>query len=104
MLPAQRHHQLLVGLLLAPFVQHAHVRLAPVERFGGFAEAAGEAVVDEGELQGAFEGFEGGLQGWVWWLVFWRVSFGAGLEVGRWDVTGWREGREGRAKLVSGVQ
>lgn len=69
-LPAQRHHQLLVGLLLAPFVQHAHVRLAPVERFGGFAEAAGEAVVDEGELQGAFEGFEGGLRGWVWGLVF----------------------------------
>ena len=61
MLPAQRHHKLLIGLLLARLVQHAHVRLAPVERLGGFAEPAREAVVDEGEFEGAFEGFEGGL-------------------------------------------
>lgn len=37
------------------------MRLAAVERLGGFAEAAREAVVDEGELEDAFEGFEGGL-------------------------------------------
>ena len=61
MLPAQRHHELLVGFLLAPFVQHAHVGLSSIERFGGFAEPAGEAVVDEGELQDALEGFESGL-------------------------------------------
>lgn len=61
MLPAQRYHQLLVRLLLARLVQHAHVRLAPVERLGSLAEAAGKAVVDEGELQDAFEGFERGL-------------------------------------------
>ena len=39
------------------------MRLSPVERLGGFAEAAGETVVDEGELQGAFEGFVDGLAG-----------------------------------------
>ena len=61
MLPAQRLHELLVGLLLARFVQHAHVRLSSVECLGGFAEAAGETVVDEGELEGAFESFVDGL-------------------------------------------
>ena len=61
MLRAQRHHKLDVGLFLARFVQHAHVRLSPVERFGGFAESAGQTVVDEGELEGAFEGFVDGL-------------------------------------------
>lgn len=60
MLPTQRHHQLLVRLLLAVFVQHAHVRLTAVERFGSFPEAAREAVVDESELEHAFEGFEDG--------------------------------------------
>lgn len=60
MLPAQRHHQLLVRLLLAVLVQHAHVRLAPVERLAGFAEPAREAVVDEGQLEDALEGFEHG--------------------------------------------
>lgn len=63
MLPAQRLDELLVRFLLARFVEHAHVRLSPVERLGGFAEAAGETVVDEGELQGAFEGFVDGLTG-----------------------------------------
>ena len=63
MLPAQRHHQFLVRLLLASFVQHAHVGLSPVERLGRFAESASEAVVDEGELENAFEGFERGLVG-----------------------------------------
>ena len=61
MLPAQRLDELLVRFLLTRLVEHAHVRLSPVERLGGFAEAAGETVVDEGELQGAFEGFVDGL-------------------------------------------
>ncbi len=50
------------------------MRLAPVERLGGLAEAAGQAVVDEGELEGAFEGFEGGLVV-RWGLVCWWVGF-----------------------------
>ena len=62
MLPAQRHHQLLVSFLLARLVQHAHVGLSSIERFGGFAKAAGEAIVDEGEFQDTFEGFESGLR------------------------------------------
>jgi hypothetical protein len=45
-LRAQRHHQLLVRLFLARFVQHTHVRLAPVEGFGGFAQATGKPVMD----------------------------------------------------------
>ena len=61
MLPAQCLDELLVRFLLARLVEHAHVRLSPVERLGGFAEAAGETVVDEGEFQGAFEGFVDGL-------------------------------------------
>lgn len=60
MLPAQRHHQLLIRLLFAVLVQHAHVRLAAVERLGGFAETAGETVVDEGEFEDAFQRFENG--------------------------------------------
>ena len=64
MLAAQRNHQLLVCLLLARLVQHAHVGLSSIERFGGFAEAAGEAIVDECEFQDTFEGFESGLRVW----------------------------------------
>ncbi len=65
------------------------MRLAPVERLGGLAEPAGEAVVDERQLQDAFEGFEGGLVG-----VFSRVGreggmmVVVGLGVGRLDVLG----------------
>ena len=61
MLSAQSNHQLLVSLLFARLVQHAHVRLSSIERFGGFAEPAGETVVDECVLQDAFESFEDGL-------------------------------------------
>ena len=64
MLPAQRLDELLVRFLLARFVEHAHVRLSPVQRLRGFAEAAGETVVDESEFQGAFEGFVDGLASW----------------------------------------
>jgi len=58
MLPTQRHHQLLVRLLLARLVEHAHVGLTAVERFAGFAEAAGEAVVNEGVFEDAFQSIE----------------------------------------------
>ena len=81
MLRAQRHHELLVGLLLARLVEHAHVRLSSVQRFGGFAEPAGKAVVNECELQGAFEGVEYGLFAGLGILVCERRSgadFGGG--------------------------
>jgi len=58
MLATQRNHQLLVRLLLAPLVQHAHVRLAAIERLAGFAEAAREAIVDQRELEDALQGVE----------------------------------------------
>ena len=96
MLPAQRHHQLLVRLLLAPFVQHAHVRLSPVERLGGLAEPPGEAVVDERELQGAFEGFEGSLAGWAA-LVSGRFVMRWGWGGGGGSFLGWRSKGGGRA-------
>jgi hypothetical protein len=50
-LRAQSDDEFLVGFLLAGFVEDAHVCLAAVEGFGGFAEAAGEAVVDEGDFE-----------------------------------------------------
>lgn len=56
-LAAQRDDQLLVGLLLAVLVEHAHVRLAAVERLARLAEPACEAVMDEGEFQNTLECF-----------------------------------------------
>lgn len=50
-LRAQRNDELLVGLLLACFVQDAHMSLATVECFAGFAEATGETVMDEGNFE-----------------------------------------------------
>lgn len=58
MLGAQRDDQLLVGLLLACLVEDAHVRLSSVEGLGGFAQAAGETVVHERQLQDALERVE----------------------------------------------
>jgi len=58
MLATQRNHQLLVRLLLAPLVQHTHMRLAAIERLAGFAEAAREAIVDQRELEDALQGVE----------------------------------------------
>ena len=88
MLSAQRHHELLVGFLLARLVQHAHVRLSSIERLGGFAEAPGETVVDEGEFEGAFEGFEGGLPGFQISIVFMTSLWCSGSSGG-----GWRDAR-----------
>jgi hypothetical protein len=50
-LGAQRNDELLVRFFFAGLVEDAHVRLATVEGLGGFAEAAGQAVVDEGDLE-----------------------------------------------------
>jgi hypothetical protein len=55
-LGAQGDDELLVGFLLAGLVEHAHVCLATVEGFGGFAQAAGEAVMDESDLEYAYCG------------------------------------------------
>ena len=55
-LRAQGDDELFVGFFFAGFVQHAHVCLAAVEGFGGFAEAAGETVVDEGDFQDSWLG------------------------------------------------
>ena len=60
MLRTQRHHQLLIRFLLAAFVQDAHVCLTSVERFASLAQSACESVVDKGEFENAFEGFEHG--------------------------------------------
>lgn len=43
---AQCDDELLVGLLFASFVENAHVGLSAIEGFGGFAQTAGETVVD----------------------------------------------------------
>lgn len=59
-LAAQRHDQLLVRLLLACLVQHAHVGLAAIESLAGFAKAACETIVDEGDLQDTLQGIEDG--------------------------------------------
>lgn len=50
-LRAQRNDELLVRFFFAGFVEDAHVCLAAVEGFGGFAEAACETVVDEGDFE-----------------------------------------------------
>jgi hypothetical protein len=48
---AQSNDELLVGFLLTSFVQNAHVGLSAVEGFGGFAQAAGETIVNESETE-----------------------------------------------------
>lgn len=53
------------------------MRLSSIECLGGFAEAAGETVVDEGELEGAFESFVDGLTGVL------RCESGGSFIVGR---------------------
>lgn len=63
MLATKRNDQLLVGLLLAVLVQHAHVRLATVEGLGSLTQTAGEAVVDEGDLEDTLEGVDDGHLG-----------------------------------------
>jgi hypothetical protein len=50
-LGAQRNNELLVGFFFAGFVEDAHVRLTTIESLGGFAQAAGKTIVDEGDLE-----------------------------------------------------
>jgi hypothetical protein len=57
-LGAQGNDELLVGLLLAGLVEHAHVRLAAVERLGRLAQAARQSVVDQRQLEHALERLE----------------------------------------------
>jgi hypothetical protein len=57
-LGAQGDDELLVGLLLAGLVEHAHVRLAAVERLGRLAQAARQSVVDQRQLEHALERLE----------------------------------------------
>jgi hypothetical protein len=57
-LAAKSDDKLLVGLLLACLVEHAHVGLATVKGLGGFTETAGKTVVDEGDLEHALERVE----------------------------------------------
>jgi hypothetical protein len=59
-LAAQGDDQLLVRLLLARLVEHAHVGLAAVEGLAGLAEAAGEPVVDQRDLEHALERVQDG--------------------------------------------
>ncbi len=59
-LRAQRDDEFLVGFFFAGFVEDAHVRLAAVEGFGGFAEATRKTVVDEGDFEDSCD----------WGLVF----------------------------------
>ena len=54
-LAAQSDDQLLVRLLLAGLVEHAHVGLAAVESLASLAQAAGESVVDQRDLEHALE-------------------------------------------------
>jgi hypothetical protein len=58
MLSAQRHHELLIGLLLTRLVENTHVGLATIESFAGFSEATRESVMDQGRLQHAFQSFQ----------------------------------------------
>ena len=55
-LGAEGDDELLVGLLLAVLVQDAHVGLTSVEGLGGLAEAAGQTVVNQRQLQDTLEG------------------------------------------------
>ena len=60
MLPAQRNHQLLVRLFFTALVQHAHVRLSPIQRLAGFPQATCQAVVNKRELQDTLQSLEDG--------------------------------------------
>lgn len=55
MLRAKRNNKLLVRLLLAALVQHAHVSLAAVEGLGCLAETTGKTVVDERDAENALQ-------------------------------------------------
>ncbi|KAJ6258397.1 hypothetical protein Dda_6437 [Drechslerella dactyloides] len=93
MLRAQRLDQLLVGLLLAVLVQDAHVRLAAVERLAGLAQAAGEAVVDEGVAEDALECvFDG------------HGTFGGGGVGGDFDFVGGLDGGDIFSNVESDVK
>jgi hypothetical protein len=57
-LATQRHHQLLVRLLLAALVQNTHVSLAAVKSLRCLTQTAGKSIVDKSELENSLEGIE----------------------------------------------
>lgn len=54
-LAAEGNNELLVGLLLAGLVEHAHVGLTAVEGLGGLTQTARKSVVDQRDLEDALE-------------------------------------------------
>jgi hypothetical protein len=107
-LAAKRHNELLVCLLLACLVEHAHVRLATVERLARLAQTARKTVVDERELEDTLERLEhahlalaggsigadldllgggNGLNVVVFSVRLWGLSVRV-LEVARWEESG----------------
>ena len=48
---AEGDDEFLVGFFFTAFIEDAHVCLAAIECFAGFAETTGETVVDEGKLE-----------------------------------------------------
>jgi len=57
-LAAKRDNELLVCLLLASLVEHAHVRLATIERLARLAQTTRKTVVDERKLEHTLESLE----------------------------------------------
>ncbi len=55
MFGAERDDEFFVCFFLTSFVQNAHMCLATIESFGGFAKAASETIVDEGKFEDAWE-------------------------------------------------
>lgn len=84
---AQRYHKLLICFFLAAFVQHAHVRLTPIQCFASFSQPTCEPVVDESQFQHAFESFKnthlrgarGGVGGDFNFVRSFRHRWGGGL-------------------------
>ena len=58
MLGAQRHHKLLVRLLLTTFVKYTHMSLASIKCLAGLAQPARQPVVDQCQFQHTFERLE----------------------------------------------
>ena len=59
-LRAECNDQLLVCLLLASFVQDAHVCLTSVQSLGSLTKTTGKTIVHQGELEDTLEGIENG--------------------------------------------
>ena len=89
MLLAQRHHQLLIRLLLARLVQHAHVRLTPIQGLGSLPQPTRQTIMDKREFEDTLEGFKDG-----------HLTLGGGSIGGDFDLVGRSDGG-GRGRLFS---